>query len=114
MRTQSADSVCASPARLATGARIGPALVDDALIALSICERMVAQLERLRLRVLRERLPRPDATAIIASIKNRRRDPPAGGPDTRAVRAAFEPMKSITPPVIAQGYLIPGSVQPFA
>src|SRR5260370_42106287 len=30
------DSVCASPARLATGARIGPALVDDALIALSI------------------------------------------------------------------------------
>src|SRR5258707_15704424 len=44
---------------------------------------MVAQLERLRLCVLCERLPRPRRDCDNCEQKNRRRDPLAGGRDTR-------------------------------
>jgi hypothetical protein len=65
---------------------------------------MVAQLKRLRLRVLSEGLPRPDADRNNRQHQNRRRDPPASGPDTRAVRATSMRDEVDHPTMTCQSY----------
>ncbi len=107
------DSVCASPARLATGARIGPALLDDALIALSIWNAWSLNSSACACafcaNACRDAMP---ATRTINAIADATRDKTDPRRVTRA--PALCATKLITPLSLASATAFPGSVPPSA
>ncbi len=92
------DSVCASPARLAAGARIGPGLADDALIALSIANAWSLNSSACACASCAKDCRGPIAAANIASIKIAVAIRPQADPTRAPCAPLLCATKSITPP----------------